>query len=146
MKPAIPFLALALLSCSPAAAPSPDIQAGGAWARASVAGKPSSAAYLTISNRGGTDDALVAVSSSSGTAEVHSTSMAGGIRRMRKLDSLPLPAGSTVKLEPGGTHVMLTGLREPLVEGKRIELTLRFRESAQQTVAAEIRASLGDHM
>ena len=72
--------------------------------------------------------------------------MAGRIMRMRKLDSLPIPAGSTVQLEPGGTHVMLTGLREPLVEGKTIELTLRFKTSPQQTVAAEIRGPSGDHM
>ena len=62
--------------------------------------------------------------------------------RMRKLDSLPIPGGSTVKLEPGGTHVMLTELGEPLVAGQRIELTLRFADSPQRTVAAEIR---GEH-
>ena len=146
MKRAFPLLALALLACSPAATEGPDVQAEAAWARATPAGKAVSAAYLTISNRGGADDALLAVTSSSGTAEVHSTSMDGGIMRMRKLDSLPLPAGSTVKLEPGGAHMMLTGLREPLLEGKSIELTLRFRKSSQQTVAAEIRGSSGEHM
>ena len=145
-KPIVPLLALVLLSCSPKPTESPDLRVDGAWARATLPGKPASAAYFTISNRGGADDALIAVTSSSGIAEVHSTSMDEGIMRMRKLDGLPIPAGATVKLEPGGTHVMLTGLREPLLAGKQIQLMLRFTSSPPRTVAAEIRASSGDHM
>lgn len=146
VKPIVPLLAMALLSCSPEATESPDVGVDDAWARATLPGKPASAAYLTISNRGGADDALIGVSSSSGTAEVHSTSMDGGIMRMRKLQRLPIPAGTTVKLEPRGAHVMLTGLREPLLAGKHIQLTLRFTSSPPRTAAAEIRASSGDHM
>ena len=146
MKPSITLLALALFSCSPAAPQEPAIDVDGAWARPTLPGKSTSAAYFTISNRGGSDDTLLAVTSSSGTAEVHSMSTDGGIMRMRKLDRLPLPAGSTVKLEPGGTHVMLTGLDEPLVEGQRIELSLRFGKSPRRTVAAEVRNSSGDQM
>ena len=108
-------------------------------------GKKATAAYLTISNRGSADDALIAVSSS-GPADVHSTSMEGGIMRMRKLDRLPLPAGGTVKLEPGGTHVMLTGLSEPALAGGRIELILRFEKSQARKVAADVRDSSGEHM
>ena len=146
MKPTLSLLALALLSCSPAAPEEPRIAVADAWARATLAGKPSSAAYFTVSNTGGAQDTLIAVTSSSGTAEVHSTSMDGGIMRMRKLDRVPLPAGETVKLEPGGTHVMLTGLTEPLAAGQKVELTLRFEKSQEQTVAAEIRDASGDHM
>ena len=79
----------------PESKPGPDIGVADAWARATLPGKPASAAYLTISNRGGADDALVGVTSSSGTADIHSTSMDGGIMRMRKLDRLPIPAGAT---------------------------------------------------
>ena len=145
MKTAFPLLALALLSCSPAAPDKPDVNVGEAWARATLPGKPTSAAYFALINRGGADS-LVEVTSSSGSAEIHTTSMDGGIMRMRKLSSLPVPRGATVSLEPGGTHVMLTGLREPLVAGQRVELTLRFEKSPQQTIAAEIRDPLGDQM
>ena len=146
MKPILPLLALALLSCSPAAPEPPRIAVEGAWARATLAGKPSSAAYFTVINGGAGDDVLTGVTSRNGTAELHSTSMDGGIMRMRKLDRLPVPAGATVRLEPGGAHVMLTGLREPLAAGQGVELTLRFEKSQQQTVAAEIRDPSGDRM
>lgn len=145
MKTAFPLLALALLSCSPAAPEKPNVSVGEAWARATLPGKPASAAYFALTNRGGADS-LVQVTSSSGTAEIHSTSMDEGIMRMRKLDRLPISAGETVKLEPGGTHVMLTGLREPLVAGQKVELTLRFAKAPQQTIAAEIRDPSGDQM
>ncbi len=137
MNPSSLLLALALLSCSPAPS-SPDIQPTDAWARATVPGKTATAAYLTIHNRGRAGDHLVGITSSAGRAEVHSTSMAGGIMRMRKLHRLVVPAGATVKLEPGGTHVMLTGLREPLVAGGNIELRLRFEKSGERTVAVRV--------
>jgi copper(I)-binding protein len=146
MKPGLPLLALALLACSPKTPESPDISVDQAWARATLPGKPASAAYLTITNRGGGEDVLVGVSSRSGTAELHSTSTDGGIMRMRKLERLPIPARGSVKLEPGATHLMLTGLRDPLVSGEKVELALRFSRSPAQTVAAEIRGSAGDQM
>lgn len=146
MKPSIPLIALALLSCSPAASDGPDISVTNAWARATLPGKPTSAAYFTIANRGGGEDALLAVTTTSGTAEVHSTSMEGGIMRMRKLDRLQVPGGESVALKPGGTHVMLLELAKPLAPGQKIDLTLRFEKSPQQTVAAQVRDSSGDNM
>lgn len=89
---------------------------------------------------------MLGVTSSVGAAQVHSTSMAGGIMRMRKLERLPIPSGATVKLEPGGTHIMLAGLRERLVVGRQIELGLRFENSDKQKVGAHVRGSSGDDM
>lgn len=145
MKTILPLLAVLLVSCSPTPNRAPDIKVGDAWARATVPGRTVTAAYLTISNSGSADDSLVGVVSSSGPAAVHSTSTAGGIVRMRRLDRLPLPAGATTKLEPGGTHVMLTQLRQPLAAGSEIELGLRFEKSAERKIVAQVRGS-GEQM
>lgn len=145
MKPTTALLALLAAACGQPETGAPDIRIDDAWARATVPGKKATAAYLTISNRGSGDDSLIAVSSSSGAADVHSTSMEGGIMRMRKLDRLPLPAGGIVKLEPGGTHVMLTGLSEPALAGARIELILRFEKPPERKVTADVRDSSGEH-
>ncbi|MBA2770643.1 MAG: copper chaperone PCu(A)C [Sphingomonas sp.] len=144
MKRAFPLLALALLSCSQTTRP-PDVEVTGAWARATMPGRTTTAAYFTISNRGGGDDALLSVTATSGFAQLHSTSMDRGIMRMRSVERLPIAAGEMVKLEPGGTHLMLTELRMPLVPGRRIELSLRFEKSGERKVAAEVRDSLGEH-
>ncbi len=105
-----------------------DLQISHPWAKPSLKGVPNSAAYMTITNTGDTDDALVAATADfSGAVELHTMSMTDGVMRMRQLDGgVPLPAGETVKLEPGGLHVMLIGLKRPLTEGESVPLTLTF--------------------
>jgi copper(I)-binding protein len=73
------------------------------------------------------------------------TTMAGGMENggesmtMQPVDSIELPAGETVALEPGGYHVMLLDLVEPLEVGQEIELTLSFQVAGDRTVTAEVR-------
>lgn len=128
-------LLLPLASCS---AP-PSIAVSDAWARATVAGQPSAAAYLTIANKGGESDRLVSVSSTAGEASLHSTSMDGGVMRMRAMtEGLDVPAGATVKLAPGGTHVMLAKLPAPLAKGSAFPLTLKFERSGDKSVSVRV--------
>lgn len=138
--------ALLLAACSQTESGAPDVRVANAWARPTAPEKTVAAAYLTIANRGGKDDALLAVTSSTGPADVHSTSMAGGIMRMRRRDRLAIPAGATVKLEPGGTHLMLTELQAPLTAEAQVDLTLRFERSGERKVAATVRDFSGDRM
>lgn len=146
MKRAFSLLPLALLACNQTSAMPPDVQVTSAWARATMPGRTSTAAYFTMSNRGGSDDALLSVTAASGVARLHSTSTDGGIVRMRSVARLPIAAGTSVKLEPGATHVMLSGLREPLPAGAQIELSLNFAKSEQHKVMAQVRGSSGDRM
>ncbi len=145
VKTSLPLLALSMISCSPTPNRAPDIKVGDARARSTVPGRTVTAAYFTISNTGSADDALVGVISSSGPAALHSTSMADGIMRMRQIDRLPLPAGTTIRFEPGNIHLMLTELREPLAAGGNIELSLRFETSAERNVVAQVRGA-GEQM
>jgi copper(I)-binding protein len=96
------------------------------WVRLVPPGAPATAAYFSLRN-GGHEDLLI-VSGTSPAAEVtelHDHSMdASGVMRMRRIDGIPLPAERIVELEPGGLHVMLIGLREPLVENQRVAITL----------------------
>jgi periplasmic copper chaperone A len=132
-------LALAVAACSPRTDVAPDISVKDAWARATVAGQQSGAAYLTIVNRGGADR-LVSVDASQAaqSAGLHSSSMAGGVMRMRPLRSLDIPAQGTVKLEPSGTHIMMMGLKGPLQPGRPVELELRFEKSRTRTVPVQV--------
>lgn len=138
------FAALALASCNKAAAP-PSITVENAWARATLPGQSGSAAYFTIRNTGSADR-LRSVSISGGSATLHSTSMDGGVMRMRPLDGIDVPANSSVELKPGGTHVMLMGLKAPLASGSSLPLTLRFDKSGDKQVSAEVRSASGGMM
>ena len=130
--------ALLFASCSTSVAP--DIAVEAAWARASLPGQTSSAAYFTLTNKGGEDE-LLSVASPAGDASLHSTSMESGVMKMRPLQGLMIRAGATVTLAPGGTHVMLMGLKHPLAAGSSIELDLKFRKSGERRVQAMVKAA-----
>jgi hypothetical protein len=137
MKPAVFFAALLLASCKPASAP-PEVSVEGAWARATVPGQTGSAAYFTIRNAGGADK-LLSVTSPAADASLHSTSMDNGVMRMRPVQALDVPAKSAVELKPGGTHVMLMDLKLPLQAGATLELDLKFEQSGERKVTADVR-------
>ncbi|NIR46407.1 MAG: copper chaperone PCu(A)C [Gemmatimonadetes bacterium] len=97
------------------------------------------AMYFTVANHGETDDELLSVSTPvAGRAEIHHTYADGGMMRMEPVASLPVGAGEVVRLAPGGVHVMLLDLREPLWAGDRIEATLRFRTLGEVAVRARV--------
>ena len=101
------------------------VQVTGAWARATAPGQDAGAAYLTLSAAAA--DRLVAVSSPDAQmAMLHQTTHGGGMSGMADMDGVDLPAHATVHLAPGGTHVMLTGLRHALAAGGTVALDLTF--------------------
>ena len=137
-------LTLVAIAVLPYAAPAADaIRVLDPWARATVPGQKVGGVYMEIvSSR---DARLVGVSSpAAGSAEVHSMTMDGGTMRMRAVEALDLPAGTPVKLAPGGYHVMLFDLRKPLVAGQTVPLTLVIEETGKRahkiTVSAIVRA------
>ena len=142
-------LRLSLISfvLAPAAAPGADaIRVLDPWARATVPGQKVGGVYMEIVSP--RDARLVGVSSpAAGAAEVHSMTMDGGTMRMRAVEALDLPAGTPVKLAPGGFHVMLFDLKKPLVAGQKVPLTLVIEETGKRarriTVNAIVRA--GEH-
>ena len=73
------------------------------------------------------------------------TTMASGpsldLEEMNKVDSIPLPAGKTTMLEPGGYHVMLMDIVKPLQQGQKVSVTLVFRSGGTTTIDAEVRDS-----
>jgi len=102
---------------------------GHPFARASAGPAKVGAAYLTIRNDGGEPDQLIAVSTSRAEqVQMHTMDMANGVMVMRELPhGLTVKPGDTVKLEPGGIHLMLMGLKGPLKEGEKFPLTLTLR-------------------
>ena len=114
-----------------------DLAVRAAWARATPPGAKVGAAYVTIANGGGLDDRLVAAASpAAAKVTVHATAEESGVATMRPLRAPVLPAGETLVMRPGGTHLMLTGLSAPLREGDTVELALTFEKAGALTVEA----------
>ena len=99
--------------------------------RATMAGMPSSAAYLKITNNGVSDDRLIAAKSAiAKRVEIHSMELDQGVMRMRAVDGgLVIAAGDSVTLAPGGLHIMLMGLTTDLAPGTQHEIILVFERA-----------------
>jgi hypothetical protein len=111
------------------------IQVESAWARASIGTARPSAAYLTIVNLGDAPDQLLKIETPvAGRAEVHRTVRQGGIMKMKPAGAIAVPAGGKVALKPGGLHIMLMDLRQPLKKGGTFPLTLVFENNGSGTV------------
>jgi periplasmic copper chaperone A len=121
-----------------------DIKAGGivvtsAWARATPPGATVGAAYVTLRNGGGADDRLLgAASPAAKSVAPHGTIEENGVAAMRPLGDLAVPAGGTLEMQPGATHLMLMGLAEPLQEGDSVPLTLVFEKAGAVTIPLEV--------
>jgi periplasmic copper chaperone A len=138
----------ALAGCSPA----PSGSAGGiavvdAWTNATPPGAAVGAGYMTIRNSGASPARLNgAASGAAERVEVHSMSMENGVMSMRPVEGgLEIPASGSVELKPGGLHLMLIGLKQPLTEGTTVPLTLVFESGARVDVALAVRAIGGGH-
>ncbi len=117
-----------------------DVTVSNPWARASAGAATTGAAYVTLTG-GAHDDTLVGVSAPvANTVQVHESSTVGGVMQMRQVKGgLPVPAGKTVTLHPGGYHIMMMGLHAPLVAGQSFPLTLTFAHAAPVTVSVTVK-------
>jgi copper(I)-binding protein len=117
----------------------------GQWARTSPSMAGMGAAYVTINSQ--LDDKLMAVKVDAGvaaSAELHETvmgtgsdttmAMGGGEMSMRPVEFIDVPAGTTVELKPGGYHIMLIDLVQPLEAGTTLQLTLVFEQAGEITI------------
>lgn len=101
------------------------------WARATAPTAPAGGGFVEIRNTGATADRLVSVRSPvAETVQIHEMKMDGNVMRMRELDKgLEIPAGGTVTLAPGGFHLMMMGLKQPLKQGTTVPVTLVFEKA-----------------
>lgn len=119
-----------------------DIVISAPWSRATPAGASVAAGYVIITNKGLSADRLVSFATDlAGQPEVHEMSHEGGVMKMRPLPKgLAIPAGASVKLEPGGYHLMLLQLKKPLTVGQRYKATLVFEKAGPVEVEFEVKA------
>ena len=120
----------------------PGLHVMDAWARESPMLDLAGAAYMVIHNDTDADDALVGASSPAAeVVELHLSSMdEEGMMSMNQVTEIAVPAHGEAVLEPGGYHVMLIDLLEPLVADTEIELSLEFMTAEPQTITLPVRA------
>jgi len=133
---------------SPAASPAADGAAAGgtpvvvsdAWIQPPLGRGGVGGAYFTMTGGSAADALLRAATPSAGAVEIHETMAQGsGMMGMRPVERIDVGAGATVRLEPGGYHLMLLDMPEVPAEGSTVELTLTFEHAGAVTVPAVVR-------
>jgi copper(I)-binding protein len=134
---------MALLACATPAWPADPqpapLTVTDAWVRATP-GSIVAAAYLTLHNAGRTPLRIVGVRSPlAGHAMIHETRLENGLSVMRAHEPLDIPPGQSVRLAPGGLHVMLDNLAHPLAAGDEVPIELLIEGGARVTLSARVR-------
>ncbi|WP_421708128.1 copper chaperone PCu(A)C [Algihabitans sp.] len=135
-----------LLALATATAIAHDFKAGAIhidhpWARASIGMAKAGAAYMVLTNEGSETDRLISASSDvAESVELHTHLMDDGVMRMRQIEAIEIDPGTPSVLEPGGLHVMLIGLKQPLAAGESFPMTLTFEQAGEVTVEVSIEA------
>ena len=128
---------LAALLCT-APAVYAEVTVADPWVRATVAQQKATGAFMKIRS---TEEArLVDISTPlAGRTEIHEMAMHGDSMKMRAIPALPLPAGATIELKPGGYHVMFFDLVAQAKEGDtvRLSLVVEYGDGKRETVEVD---------
>ena len=116
------------------------------YARPSAPAQPNGAAYLKLVNKGAADRLVGATSPLAASVQLHSMRMEGDVMRMRELSAIDVPAGATLELKPGGLHLMLIGLKAPLLVGQSVPLKLTFQTAGDVDVELKVDAPAAAEM
>jgi copper(I)-binding protein len=120
--------------------PLAGISVRNAQVRASLGGSSNSAAYMVIVNDGPRDDQLLSVSCvCADSVEAHVSRMEHGMMTMAPAGPVAVPAHGRVAFAPGGLHVMLMGVRRPLIDGRGQVMTLRFAHAGAIRATFKVR-------
>ena len=136
---------LAALALFHAAVPAQEFTVGNVtivepWSRALPPNAPNGAAYFRVENGGGESDRIVSARTDiAETVEIHTHEMDGGMMKMRRVESVEVPAGGEARFKPHGLHLMLFGLKEPLAGGTSYALTVVFEKAGEVDVSVDVK-------
>lgn len=129
----------AILTLAAGAVSAQSVDVKDAWARATVKGQMATGAFMTLTAKDG-GKLVSATSPVAGVVEVHEMKMDGNVMKMRAVQGgLDLPAGKAVELKPGGYHVMLMDLKQPLTKDSTIPMTLVFKDAKGVETKTELK-------
>lgn len=122
-----------------------ELEIGHPWARMTPAGATVGGGYLSVHNEGKEADTLVSATSEvAERVEIHEMSVSDGVMKMRMLpEGVTIPAGAEVALAPGGYHLMMMGLKQPLKEGESFKGTLTFAKAGTVNVEFKVEGMAG---
>ncbi len=119
-----------------------DISIDKVWSRATAPRAPAGAVYMVLTNTGTEMDRLVAAATPiAEEAQLHTHSMDDGVMKMRQVDAIEVAPGEPSVLQPGGLHIMLIGLKQPLTKGEMVPIMLTFENAGDVEVMSHVQSA-----
>lgn len=138
-----PLLAVFAFTAAITAAQAQEVSVKDPWIRGTVQGQSATGAFMELTGK--SNARLVgAASPVAKTVEVHNMKIENGVMKMFPVEGIDLPAGKPVKLAPGGYHVMLMGLQQPLLAGDKVPLKLTFELASRKRETLELSVEVRD--
>ena len=111
-----------------------------AWVQEGPPSQKTTAAYMLIENHGADEiELLSARTEIASVVELHKMQLENGMMRMRRVDSISIPAGGSVELKPGGYHLMVIGLKKEIREGDVVPFVLQFTAQITKTINVPVK-------
>lgn len=118
-----------------------EVSVSDPWVRGTVPAQKATGAFMELKSKNGA--ALVSAASPvAGTVEIHEMAIENNVMKMRAIPKLDLPAGKAVQLKPGGYHVMLMDLKQPLKKGETVPITLSVEGKDKAVKTLEVKAEV----
>ncbi|MFQ3192624.1 MAG: copper(I)-binding protein [Paraglaciecola sp.] len=110
-------------------------------------GVPNTAAYFSIENSSDTSQVLIGASADFATkAEIHNHILVNDMMRMEQQSEVVIEPGQSVQFAPGGLHIMLFGLKQPLLDGQSVTISLQTKDGESIIITANVaRPSVHKH-
>ncbi len=121
-----------------------SVQIENAYTRATVPGQMVAGGFMNVENKGGVDLLISASSPIAGEVQLHEMAMEGNVMKMRQVKDIPIPAGGSVELKPGGMHLMFMNIKAPLTAGETVPVKLKFAKAGEVEVKFPVNA-MGAH-
>jgi len=111
------------------------------WVRGTVSSQKATGAFMKLEAK--QPVSLVSASSPvAGVTEIHEMAMEKDVMKMRPISRLPVAPGKPAELKPGGYHVMLMDLKQPLKAGDSVPITLTFEKADKSRQTVEVKAEV----
>lgn len=115
------------------------------YVRMAPPGSRTTGAFMTVKNAGDKDTQLVSAAATvAKVVELHNHINDGGVMRMRQVKEIAVPAKGEAQLKPGGYHVMLIDMQQPLKEGEHVVITLGFADGSKKEVHAPVKKPMAE--
>jgi copper(I)-binding protein len=137
--PLLLLVSVAAVAAQPRSVTVDELTIASAWARATTSGATTGAAYFTVENRGRQLDTLLRATSPVATEVTFlRAAQHEGVSRTDVVWSVDITPGRTLKFDPNGRYVMLSGLKQPLVAGTHFPVTLNFQHAGDVVIQVEV--------